>query len=90
MAKLSQGRIVVLRPRFSGFTGMDAHVAEDLHVWADRWERRSRSSDAADDPRWLRRRAERIRDLAVRKEHAREHKAAQRAVGLTRHCRCNA
>jgi hypothetical protein len=84
MAKLFRGRIVLLRRRFGGFAGMDAHAFEELHAWANRLERRSHCSDPADDPRWLQRRADRLRDLAVQKERAREHKAAQRAVGRTR------
>ncbi len=86
MAKLFRGRIVVLRPRFGGFAGMDAHPAEELHAWADRLDRRSGYSDPADDPRWLRRRAKRLRDLAERKERAQEHKAAQRKAGRTIKC----
>jgi hypothetical protein len=56
---------------------MDSQAAEDLHTWADGYERRSGYSAPADDPRWLRRRAKRLRRLAEQKERAREHKAAQ-------------
>lgn len=76
MAKLFRGRIVVLRPRFGGFAGMDAHTAEELHAWADRFDSRARCPDPADDPAWLRRGAKRLRCLAEQKERAREHKAA--------------
>ena len=84
MAKLLRGRIVVVRPRFSGFAGMDSQTAEELHTWADRMDRRSRYSDPADDPRWLSRRAKLLRRLAEQKEQALEHKERQHEARRTR------
>lgn len=71
MAKIFRGRVVVVRPRFSGFAGMDSKTSEELHAWADRLERRSGFSDPADDPKWLSRHAKLLRHLAEQKECAR-------------------
>ena len=55
MAKILRGRIVVVRSRFGGFAGMDSKTADELYAWADRLDMCSRSSNSADDPRWLNR-----------------------------------
>jgi cyclopropane fatty-acyl-phospholipid synthase-like methyltransferase len=67
----------ILRGRISGLYGMESHNAEELHGWADRFERHANYSDPCDDPGWLRRWAKRLRGLAGQKQKAREHKAAQ-------------
>lgn len=71
MAKLSRGRL-------EGTHGMESQTVEELDAWADGFERRSRQSSDCDDPNWLRKWADRLRLLAVRKEKARRHKAVCR------------
>ena len=71
MAKVARGRI-------AGLYGMESQTAQELHVWADDFELRALHSDPADELRWLRRRAIKLRNLAEQKERAREHKANQR------------
>jgi hypothetical protein len=66
----------ILRGRIAGRYGMESQTAEELHAWADRFERRSRLPEPADDPGWLRRWAKRLRCLAEQKKRARDHKAA--------------
>ena len=83
MAKLDRGRIVVVRPRFGGSAGMDRQTAEELHSWADRMDCRVRYGITSDDPRWLARRAKRLRRLAEQKDRALEHKAGQRRARRT-------
>src|SRR5690349_20759415 len=86
MAKLYRGRIVVVRPQFGGFAGMDRQTAAELHHRADRMESCSRYSDPADDPRWLARRAKLFRRLADQKERALELKAGRCGAGRSRCC----
>jgi hypothetical protein len=73
MVKMSKGRI-------SGLHGMDGHTAEELHALADTLQ--SQASDPAnkDDPKWLKRRGDRLRALAEKKQKALEHKMATRPV----------
>jgi hypothetical protein len=66
----------ILRGRITGRYGMESHTAEELHAWADRFERRARFADPYDDPGWLRRWGKRIRCLAEQKEKARDNKGA--------------
>ena len=70
MTKLTPGRL-------SGFWGMEAHTAEELHAWADALEKEAADPASDDDPRWSLRWAKKIRWLAEKKERAMEHKAAQ-------------
>ncbi len=66
----------ILRGRIAGLHGMESQSAEELHAWADRFERRAQTPDLIDDPGWLLRWAKRLRCLAEQKERAREHKTA--------------
>lgn len=65
MAKPSQGR-------FDGLYGMRKFTAQELFTWADQYE--SRIPANFDDPKWLQRRADRIRRLAIAKEQSLELK----------------
>jgi hypothetical protein len=84
MAKVSRGRI-------SGVNGMNAHSARGLLAWAKRLERQTQDPRNEDDPRWLRRQAEKLRRLADKKVVALTHKIRQsKAKGarcLTTRCR---
>lgn len=71
MPKPSQGR-------FDGVWGMAQFTAEQLFAWANKYERRIKSPFRTDDPKWLKRRADRIRRLAIGKEAALEHKRSQK------------
>lgn len=42
---------------------MDRHNAEELHAWADALQSQASDSANKDDPRWLKRRADRLRAL---------------------------
>jgi cyclopropane fatty-acyl-phospholipid synthase-like methyltransferase len=67
MAKIVSGRI-------SGLDGMESHSAADLHVWADALEAQITDPKNRDDPRYLRRWANKIHLLATQKEKALDHK----------------
>ena len=70
MAKIKQGRI-------DGLEGMSSYSADELFVMAEEYESKINDPNNTDDPKWLKRRAERLRALAVEKEKAREHKVNQ-------------
>jgi len=59
---------------------MDRHTAQELHALADALQ--SQASDPAnkDDPKWLNRRADRLHNLADKKQKALEHKIAKRPL----------
>lgn len=67
MPKVSSGRL-------DGLHGMRSFAATELFALADDLDRRAADPNTADDPRWLRRRAERVRRLAEQKQHALVHK----------------
>jgi hypothetical protein len=67
MAKPSQGR-------FDGVWGMRKFTAEELFALADQYEARISDTTNTDDPKWLRRRADRLRRVAIAKQNARELK----------------
>lgn len=90
MAKIVRGRIVKVRPRFSGLAGMDSMTAEELHKWAEELEWRARYPDSQDDASWLLHRAKRLRCLAEQKEKAQKHKAAQIKVRRTKRSKTDA
>jgi hypothetical protein len=71
MPKPSQGR-------FDGVYGMTTFTAGELLAWSADYERLLRSPYRTDDPKWLQRRADRLRRVAVGKEAAREHKLSQK------------
>ena len=81
MAKISRGRI-------AGRNGMHTFSVEELERWAAKLEDEARIGHptSTDDIPWLRRWADKIRDLAAQKEQAREHKSGQRRK--TRRTRC--
>ena len=70
MPKLERGRI-------DGVHGMGRFTAVELHEIADDLERQAKEPTSPDDPKWLLRRARKIRLLAEAKEKALEHKRAQ-------------
>jgi hypothetical protein len=82
MAKIARGRL-------SGFDGMESHSAVELLARADALEAQIADASSGDDPRYLRRWANKLRRLAAEKEAALQHKeqALQRSVRrLTRRC----
>ena len=54
---------------------MATHTAAELYIWANRLEAQMTDPLNADDPKWLRRQAEKMRSLAAKKERAKEHKS---------------
>jgi hypothetical protein len=56
--------------RFDGVYGMSQFTADELFAMADAHERQIGSPDNTDDPKWLQRRADRIRKLATGKQKA--------------------
>jgi hypothetical protein len=71
MAKPSQGR-------FDGLSGMRKFAAEELAAWARQHEAQVSALENSDDPKWLQRRADRLRRVATAKEKAREQKRRER------------
>ncbi|TWT77468.1 hypothetical protein Pla123a_21290 [Posidoniimonas polymericola] len=71
MAKPSQGR-------FDGVYGMRKFTAEELFALADEYEARMTSPSSTDDPKWLQRRADRIRRVAIAKQAALQLKERER------------
>ncbi len=67
MPKVSSGRL-------DGLHGMRSFTAAELFAMADDLDRQAADPTTADDPRWLRRRAARVRRLAEQKQHALVHK----------------
>lgn len=63
--------------RLDGIDGMKKFSAEELHRKADELEAEMADPNSTNDPRYLRRWAERIRRLAVQKEKAIDHKGQQ-------------
>lgn len=63
--------------RLDGVYGMQRFTAEQLHQRADQIEKQIADPSNTDDPCWLRRWADRIRRLALKKEAAAEHKREQ-------------
>ena len=78
MPKVSQGRL-------DGVWGMSKFTAEELHALADKHEAMILDPKNTDDPKWLQRRADRLRHLATQKEKTRAHKAAQQRPKRPRH-----
>jgi len=71
MAKVSRGRL-------TGMDGMNTHSSAELSALADTLEKKLSDPADADDPRWVRRRVVRLRQLARQKEDAALQKARQR------------
>lgn len=70
MPKIKQGRL-------DGIEGMGKFTADELFRMADEHENRINDPSNTDDPKWLKRRADRLRALAVEKEKSLEHKGSQ-------------
>ena len=71
MPKISQGRL-------DGVWGMSKFTAEELHAFADQYESEINNPKNTDDPKWLQRRADRLRTLAIQKEKSLDHKLSQK------------
>ena len=71
MSKPSQGR-------FDGVWGIREFTAEQLFAWAEEYQARITDSNNTDDPKWLQRRADRIRLRATAKQKAAELKQRER------------
>ena len=71
MAKPSQGR-------FDGVYGMRKFTAEELAAWAQQHEAQIDAPANTDDPKWLQRRADRLRRVATAKAKALEQKQRER------------
>ncbi len=70
MPKVEKGRLF-------GPYEMGSYTFEELDELADEHLRRIDDPDNTDDPKWLRRRAGRLRKLARQKEKSLEHKLDQ-------------
>jgi len=57
---------------------MASHSALELAVWANEIEAQTKDVKNADDPKWLKRRVEKLRVLSSQKESAAEHKVLQK------------
>jgi hypothetical protein len=68
MPKVRQGRL-------DGVDGMNKFSSVELFAMADEYESKINDPNNSDDPKWLKRRADRLRALAIEKEKAKEHKA---------------
>ena len=71
MPKISKGRL-------DGVWGMRNFSAEDLYALASKIEAQLGDPQNTDDPKWLQRRANRVRALAKKKEDALAHKNNQK------------
>jgi hypothetical protein len=71
LAKVENGRL-------SGLFGMGTYTVEELDALADEHLNRIDDPTNSDDPRWLHRRATRLRKLARQKEKSVEHKSNQK------------
>jgi len=70
VAKIARGRLF-------GLHGMDSMTVHELDAFADLYLERVDDPTNSDDPKWLKRRATRLRKLARQKEKAVEHKLSQ-------------
>ncbi|HUF73639.1 MAG TPA: hypothetical protein VMR74_12150 [Gammaproteobacteria bacterium] len=70
MSKIEKGRL-------DGVSGMRKFSAIEHFTIADDIEAQINSPNNTDDPKWLRRRAERVRRLAEQKQQSTEHKSRQ-------------
>jgi hypothetical protein len=64
--------------RLDGVWGMETFAAEELFAWADKLEAQIKDPANTDDPRWLQRRADKVRRLAGRKEKAFQQRNRQK------------
>lgn len=73
MPKLNRGRVTRLE-------AMQGLTAEELAARAAQMEAQANDPQSTDDPAWLRRWAEKLRQLASQKARARERKSRTRGV----------
>jgi len=71
MPKVNKGRL-------DGLEGMGEFTAEELFKMAEEYQNKINDPKNTDDPKWLKRRAERLKALAIEKEKALEHKENQK------------
>jgi len=71
MPKLSRGRL-------DGLHGMHSFTAAELFALADKLQQQALDPSSADDPRWLKRWAAKVRRLAAQKKVAHESKVRQK------------
>lgn len=74
MPKLSKGRL-------DGVWGMMTYTSKELFNIADDIEKQISNLNNTDDPRWLKRHADKVRKLAEKKEQSLEHKLKQLVTG---------
>ncbi len=67
----------LLSGRLDGLWGMTSYTSQELFNIADDIEKQIAHPNNQDDPKWLKRRAERVRKLAEKKERSLEHKLMQ-------------
>ncbi len=67
MPKVEKGRL-------DGVRNMQRFSASDLHEIANEYDAKFDDPSNQDDPKWLRRRADRMRKLALGKQKSFEHK----------------
>lgn len=67
MVKIKHGRI----------EGMSSYSVDELFVMAEGYESKISDPNNTDNSKWLKRRADKLRVLAIEKEKAKEHKANQ-------------
>ena len=72
MAKVERGRLF-------GLVGMGTYTVQEFDFLADEHLRRIDDPTNSDDPKWLNRRATRLRKLARQKEKSVEHKSSQKS-----------
>ena len=70
MAKVNEGRL-------DGVDGMEKFTPAELFAIADEYEAKIADPENTDDPKWLKRRSDRISLLAQQKEKSLENKHSQ-------------
>jgi hypothetical protein len=70
MPKISKGRI-------DGLEGMNSYSSDELFVMAEDYYNKLSDPTNSDDPKWLKRRADRLRSLAIEQEKTKVPKANQ-------------
>jgi hypothetical protein len=70
MPKISKGRL-------DGVYGMEQYTSDELYIMASQEEEKLKDPINSDDPKWIKRRVEKLRALALKKEKSLEHKENQ-------------
>jgi hypothetical protein len=73
MAKVKRGRL-------DGVWGMRTYASVELYAMAAEFEAQANAPFNTDDPKWLKRWADKVHQLARQKERAREHKRLQKPL----------